>query len=292
MAVLSPLFSFDMTRTHLKIPHEPQRIVFVGAGNMARSLLGGLMAAPCGRFQLAAADPDPAQRARIEALGVEVHADNARAIAGADLVVLAVKPQVVAQALNAASETLRKERPTLLSIAAGLRIASIEAAAGCELAVVRAMPNTPALVQRGISGWFANARVDDAGRALARAILEAAGTAIEVGEEELLDAVTAISGSGPAYFFLLVEALAATGVKVGLPAATAAALARATGTGAMALLDSSPLEPTALRQQVTSPGGTTAAALDVLQSGLPELLERAVLSARKRAQELAQGQGT
>ncbi|MGH8128678.1 MAG: pyrroline-5-carboxylate reductase [Gammaproteobacteria bacterium] len=267
--------------------NSPQRIAFIGAGNMARSLLGGLLAATPGRFRLAAADPDPAQRKQIEALGIETCADNAPAIAGADLVVLAVKPQVASQALSTVSETLQREHPTLLSIAAGLRIADIEAAAGCELAVVRAMPNTPALVQRGISGWFANERVDDAGRALTRAVLEAAGTAIEVSDENLLDAVTAVSGSGPAYFFLLVEALAAAGVKAGLPAATAAELARATGTGAMALLDGSPLEPAELRKQVTSPGGTTAAALEILQSGLPELLEKAVLNARKRAQELA-----
>lgn len=269
--------------------NSPQRIAFIGAGNMARSLIGGLLAATPDRFRITAADPDPAQRAQIEALGIEACADNTQAIAGADLVVLAVKPQVATQALTVASEVLQRTRPTLLSIVAGLRIADIEAAVGCELAVVRAMPNTPALVQRGISGWFANDRVTATGRALAHAVLEAAGTAIGVSEENLLDAVTAVSGSGPAYFFLLVEALAAAGVKAGLPAATAAELARATGTGAMALLDNSPLEPAQLRAQVTSPGGTTAAALDVLQGSLPELLEKAVLNALNRAHELAQG---
>lgn len=264
-----------------------QRIAFIGAGNMARSLLGGLVADPSGRFRLAAADPDPAQREQVESLGVEAFSDNAQAVAGSDLVVLAVKPQVAAKALHEAAATLRNERPTLLSIAAGLRISGIEAAVGCELAVVRAMPNTPALVQRGISGWFANTRVDEAGRNLARAVLEAAGRAIEVDDENLLDAVTAVSGSGPAYFFLMVEALAAAGKAAGLPAGTAAELARATGTGAMALLDHSPLGPSELRKQVTSPGGTTAAALEVLQAGLPELMEKAVLSARNRARELA-----
>jgi len=264
-----------------------QRIAFIGAGNMARSLLGGLVADPSGRFLLAAADPDPVQREQVEALGIETFSDNARAIAGSDLVVLAVKPQVATQALGAVADTLQSERPTLLSIAAGLRIANIEAAVGCELAVVRAMPNTPALVQRGISGWFANKRVDQAGRDLARAVLEAAGKAIEVDDENLLDAVTAVSGSGPAYFFLLVEALAAAGKAAGLPADTAAELARATGTGAMALLDHSPLAPSELRRQVTSPGGTTAAALEVLQAGLPELMEQAVARARDRARELS-----
>lgn len=266
-----------------------QRIVFIGAGNMARSLLGGLVSGPSGRFSLAACDPDPEQRSKAEALGIEALADNARGVSGADLVVLAVKPQMAAKALAPAAETLRRERPTLLSIAAGLRIASIEAAAGCELAVVRAMPNTPALVQRGISGWFANERVTADGRALARAVLEAAGKAIEVGNEDLLDAVTAVSGSGPAYFFLMVEALAAAGAAAGLPAATADELARATGVGAMALLDSTPSSPEALRAQVTSPGGTTAAALEVLHDGLPALLQKAVARARDRAGELAQG---
>ncbi len=256
---------------------------------MARSLLGGLVSGTSGRFQLLASDPDPAQRAQIEALGIEACADNTQAIAGADLVVLAVKPQIATQVLGAVADTLRRERPTLLSIAAGLRIASLEAAAGCELAIVRAMPNTPALVQRGISGWFANERVDATGRRLAQTVLEATGTAIEISDENQLDVVTAVSGSGPAYFFLLVEVLAAAGLKAGLPAATAAKLARATGTGAMALLDGSPLEPAALRKQVTSPGGTTAAALEVLQNGLPELMEKAVLQARQRARELASG---
>lgn len=255
---------------------------------MSRSLLGGLAAGAGGRFELAAADPDPEQRARACALGAETFDDNARAVAGADLVVLAVKPQVAPQALESAAETLRRERPTLLSIAAGLRIAGIEAIVGGEPAVIRAMPNTPALVQRGVSGWFANARVDETGRELARAVLEAAGEAIEVGNEGLIDAVTAVSGSGPAYFFLLVEALAAAGEAAGLPADTASKLARATGIGAMALLDRSPLEPAELREQVTSPGGTTAAALEVLLDGLPALMQKAVLSARDRARELGQ----
>ena len=266
------------------------RIAFIGAGNMARSLLGGLAASEPGRFSLVASDPDPNQREKAADLGAETLADNARAVTGADLVVLAVKPQIAHAALSEVSQVLQLERPAVLSIAAGLRIASIEAAAGCELPVIRAMPNTPALVRQGISGWFANARADAGARALASAVLEAAGDALEVESEDLLDAVTAVSGSGPAYFFLLVEALAAAGAEAGLPLETAARLAQKTGAGAMALLDQSGEKPARLREQVTSPGGTTAAALEVMQrEGLPEIVKQAVLRAQARARELAQG---
>lgn len=257
---------------------------------MARSLLGGLIASSSDRFRLAAADPAAAQRQAASELGVETCARNTEAAAGAALVVLATKPQAAGQALAEIADILRERQPTVLSIAAGLRIASIEAAAGCELPVVRAMPNTPALVRRGVSGWFANGRVEAQGRALAHAVLEAAGDAIEVETEDLLDTVTAISGSGPAYFFLLVEALAAAGTEAGLPAETAARLARATGIGAMALLDQGDDDPAELRRRVTSPGGTTAAALEVMTgSDLPGIVRQAVLRARERAQELAQG---
>ena len=267
-----------------------QRIAFIGAGNMARSLIGGLVQTGRGHFQIVAADPDPGQREQAASLGAVAASDNAEAVRGADLVVLAVKPQKAAAALGAAASRLREERPAVLSIAAGLRIASIEAAVGCELPVVRAMPNTPALVGKGISGWFANPRVDAGRRELASAVLEAAGEAIEVESEDLLDAVTAVSGSGPAYFFLLVEALAAAGIEAGLSGDTAARLARKTGAGAMALLEHSGETPARLREQVTSPGGTTAAALEVMeQKGLPDIIKQAVLRAQARARELAKG---
>lgn len=265
-----------------------RRVAFVGGGNMAQSLIGGIRG---GRFELVAADPDPVQRKRLQRFpDVATSADNAEAVAGADLVVLAVKPQVAASALASAASVLRRERPLLLSIAAGLRIASIESAVGCELAVVRAMPNMPALVGRGISGFCSNARVTQDGRQLAREVLEAVGEVVEVGEESLLDAVTAVSGSGPAYFFLLVEALADAGTAAGLPRETAVRLAGATGIGAMALLDQSGETPARLRERVTSPGGTTAAALDVFADGdLRGLVQRAVLRAAERARELSSG---
>lgn len=265
-----------------------RRIAFVGGGNMAQGLIGGIHG---GGFEIVAADPDPAQRERLGRFaGVAARADNAEAVAGADLVVLAVKPQVAAQALASVRPALQHERPPLLSIVAGLTSARIESAAECECAVVRAMPNMPALVGRGISAFWANARVGAAARQLARDVLAAVGEVIEVREEGLLDAVTAVSGSGPAYFFALVEALAEAGAAAGLPRASAAHLARATGIGAMALLEKSGEDPAQLRRRVTSPGGTTAAALEVFARGdLSGLVRRAVLRAAERARELSTG---
>ncbi|MGH8272262.1 MAG: pyrroline-5-carboxylate reductase [Gammaproteobacteria bacterium] len=265
-----------------------RRIAFIGGGNMAQSLVGGLIAAGHAAETIAIAEPDPTRRERLKRYaGASITADNAEVVAGATLVVLAVKPQVVPKALAEAAATLAKERPTLLSIAAGVRIAAITAAVGAELPVVRAMPNTPALIGRGASAFYANAATDEASRRLAREVLESVGIAIEVEEEAQLDAVTAVSGSGPAYFFLLVEALARAGIAAGLPTHTAERLAAATGAGAMALLDESGETPAALRERVTSPGGTTAAALDAFESkGFEAIVEHAVRRAVERSREL------
>lgn len=258
---------------------------------MARSLIAGLLAADWDPARLAVADPDPAQRELLRRFaGVQIEEDNARAVAGARLVVIAVKPQIASQALAQAGAALGRERPLLLSIAAGVRIASLEAAVGGPAAIVRAMPNTPALVGRGISAFFANARVDELGRKIAVAVLQAVGEVLEVDTEEQLDAVTAVSGSGPAYFFFLVEALADAAAAAGLPRDSAARLAAGTGIGAMALLAESGESPAALRARVTSPGGTTAAALEVLSGGgFAQLVERAVARATARARELGKG---
>ncbi len=265
-----------------------RRIAFIGGGNMAQSLVGGLLAAGRAANEISIADPDPAQRERLRKFaGAAVMADNAEAAAGAGLVVLAVKPQVAPAALHSVAETLRRERPTLLSIAAGLRIATLLEATGSELAVVRAMPNTPALIGRGASAWYANPATGADGRRLAREVLEAAGLAVEVTAEDQLDAVTGLSGSGPAYFFLLVEALADAGTAQGLPGEVAERLAAATGTGALALLAESGASPGELRERVTSPGGTTAAALACFaDGGFRDLVARAVASATRRAREL------
>ncbi len=264
------------------------RIAFIGGGNMAQSLVSGLLAAGHPAETLTICEPDAGQRKRLAHLeGVTLETDNATGVAGASLVVLATKPQVAPEALASIGETLQRERPTLLSIAAGLRIRAILDTVGAELPVVRAMPNTPALVRRGASGWYANEAVDDAGRELAREVLDAAGLAIEVETEVQLDAVTGVSGSGPAYFFLLVEALGEAGAALGLPREDAIRLAAATGAGAMTLLAESGEDAATLRERVTSPGGTTAAALNTLnEAGFEALIARAVKSAAERAREL------
>ena len=267
---------------------DTRRIAFIGGGNMAQSLVGGLITAGHRAETIAIADPDPARRERLKRfVGAHITPDNAEAVAGAALVVLAVKPQVAPTALAEAAAVLGKERPTLLSIAAGLRIAAITAAVGAELPVVRAMPNTPALIGRGASAFYANEASNEASRRLAREVLESVGMAIEVEDEAQLDVVTGVSGSAPAYFFLLVEALAHAGAALGLPVQTAERLAAATGVGAMALLDESGETPPALRAKVTSPGGTTAAALDAFAAGgFEALVEHAVRRAVERSREL------
>lgn len=261
---------------------------------MAESFVGGLIKAGWPAPHLSVADPDARRR---EALGrfrgLRIERRNVEAVRGADLVVVAVKPPTVAGALASAAEILRKHRPLVLSIAAGVRIAVLESAVGTELAVVRAMPNVAVLIGRGASAFYANRHVDAAGRELAREVLEAVGEAVEVESESQLDAATAVSGSGPAYFFLLVEALERVAVAWGLPPDAARRLIVATGGGALELLSRSGEEPAVLRGRVTSPGGTTAAAIEVLADGdFQGLVSRAVARAAERARELGCEPGT
>lgn len=264
------------------------RIAFIGGGHMAESFIGGLIEAGWPASNLSVADPDVRRR---EALGrfpgLRVESRNGTAVAGADLVVVAVKPPAVSAAIAAAAPELRRQHSVVLSIAAGVRIAAVESAVGTELAVVRAMPNVAALIGRGASAFYANRRVDPAGLQLARETLQAVGETVEVDDESQLDAVTAVSGSGPAYFFLLVEALEEAAIARGLPAVAARRLVTATGAGALELLRRSGEEPSTLRRQVTSPGGTTAAAMQILADGdFNQLVARAVTRAAERAHEL------
>ena len=204
-----------------------------------------------------------------------------------DIVLLAVKPQMMDEVLPPYA---RFKEAVFLSIAAGRTIASMQKHLGENSAIVRAMPNTPASVRRGATGLIANQNVSDRQKALCDHLVTAVGQAVWVGEESLLDAVTALSGSGPAYVFLMVEALAAAGEKLGLPAEVAATLARATVSGSGELLHQSPLPAATLRQNVTSPNGTTFAALQVLmeeKQGLGELMRRATDAAARRSRELA-----
>jgi pyrroline-5-carboxylate reductase len=220
--------------------------------------------------------------------GVATHADNAAAAKGADTIVLAVKPQVLRDVCVALGNTLGDAKPLIVSIAAGIRIDQIETWLGRKLPVVRAMPNTPALVGAGASGLIANARVDANAHARAEAILGAAGRTAWIDDETLMDTVTALSGSGPAYFFLLVEALEDAAVAQGLPRETARLLASQTCLGAGRMLVESGEAPAKLRERVTSPGGTTAAALAAFDAGgLRALVASAVDAATRRGRELS-----
>ena len=267
------------------------RIAFIGAGNMAASLIGGLRAQGMDAAQIRASDPGAETRTRIQAEhGIEAFADNAQAIAGADVVVLAVKPQV----MKAVCESLKPNLAAgqlIVSIAAGITCASLQTWLGARQ-VVRCMPNTPALLRQGVSGLYATAQVSAAQREQAQELLSAVGVALWLEEEQQLDAVTAVSGSGPAYFFLLVEAMTAAGVKLGLPREIAEQLTQQTALGAAHMVVSSDVDAAELRRRVTSPNGTTQAAIESFQAGgFEALVEKALGAAAHRSAELAEQLG-
>jgi pyrroline-5-carboxylate reductase len=238
--------------------------------------------------QISVAEPQPAARDRLRTIdaALEVGTDNAAVAAASDVLVLAVKPQVLADVCRALAPA-RKHGQLVVSIAAGVRLASLADWLGPDTPLVRAMPNQPALVGAGITALVAPASVTTGQRSRAAAVLEAAGPVVWLDDESLMDAVTAVSGSGPAYFYLLTELLAAAGRAVGLPAELATALARQTAFGAGRALAETGQDPAALRAAVTSPGGTTAAALaEFERSGLADIVTRAVTAARDRGVEL------
>jgi pyrroline-5-carboxylate reductase len=269
---------------------ENVTITFIGGGNMARALVGGLIASGAEASNIRVADPDEAQRRSLaDELGVSVHADNAAAARAADVVVVAVKPQVIDEVLASISGAV-EETTVVVSVAAGVPIERIRKGLGTHARVVRAMPNTPALYQAGMTGLAAAEGVEDGDRRRAEQVLEAAGEVAWVDDEALMDVVTAVSGSGPAYFFSLVEQLTAAGARAGLPEATAARLARQTAFGAGTMLARSDVEAGELRRRVTSPGGTTAAALESLDDNdFARLVDEAVQAAVRRGRELGGG---
>lgn len=263
------------------------RIGIIGAGNMAQALISGLVKQGFSAG-LTASDPSPDARNAVAVhYGIKVTDDNRKAVADSDAIILAVKPQIMDAALASIRE-VTGERQLVISIAAGVTCAQISSGLAKQQPIVRAMPNTPALIGAGISGLVANQYVNESQRGLAQRIMQATGEAVWLEQEAQMDAVTAVSGSGPAYFFLLLEALAQAGEQVGLPADTAARLALVTGAGACRLALESDDPPGELRRRVTSPGGTTAAALEVLlEGGLQQLVADAVSAANQRGIELA-----
>jgi len=267
------------------------RIAFIGAGNMAASLIGGLRAKGLEASQIRASDPGADTRARVSnEHGIETFADNAEAIQGVDVIVLAVKPQ----AMKAVCESLRpslQPHQLVVSIAAGITCASMNTWLG-EQPIVRCMPNTPALLRKGVSGLYATAEVTAEQRDQAQELLSAVGIAVWLEQEQQLDAVTAVSGSGPAYFFLLIEAMTAAGVKLGLPHEVAEQLAEQTALGAANMAVDSDVDAAELRRRVTSPGGTTQAAIESFQAGgFEALVEKALGAAAHRSAEMAEQLG-
>jgi pyrroline-5-carboxylate reductase len=259
-------------------------LAFIGGGNMASAVIGGLIQAGSPASSLIVVEPAEVQRAMLEQrFGVCAYADAGPELRSAAVVVWAVKPQSFA---NAAACAPQLPDALHISVMAGVRCEAIARRAGARR-IVRAMPNTPALIGQGIAGLYANSACSDADRAQAEQVLAPTGSLIWVEEQSQLDAVTAISGSGPAYVFYLVEAMQEAGVRLGLPAGTAKRLALATFTGAAALAAQSPLSPAELRAQVTSKGGTTAAALDVLgEREVAQAFDKAIHAAARRAVEL------
>lgn len=262
-------------------------IAFIGGGNMATAIIHGLLAKGTNASSIRVVDPsEDARRRMIAEWGIAAHAEAADAVPGADTVVLATKPQVMPAVFKALHPVLQPDQ-LVLSIAAGITLKAMTDALGERQPVIRSMPNTPALLGMGVSGLVAGPAARQGHRASAERILQACGRTVWVEDEALMDVITAVSGSGPAYFFLLIEALRDAGVAEGLPHDIATLLASETARGAGEMAVRGDQDVAELRRRVTSPGGTTAAALAVFeQGGLSDLVARAVQAATERGREL------
>jgi pyrroline-5-carboxylate reductase len=265
------------------------KISFIGGGNMGRALIGGLLERGAPRESLRVGEAhEPGRAALARDFGVSVFADNLEAAADADVLMLAVKPQVAGEVLVALQPCFRSRPPLVISIAAGIRIGDLETWCGPQVPVVRCMPNRPALVGAGATGLFAPATVSADQRALAENIMRAVGAVVWVQSEDALDVVTALSGSGPAYFFLLAELMMEAAVNLGLTPEAARTLAVETLHGAGKLAHASDGDLARLRAEVTSKGGTTAAAVSAFEAAeFREIVARALTAATERGRELA-----
>jgi len=265
------------------------KIAFIGRGNMARSLIGGMIATGISNQNISVSEPQADLREKLtKDFGVNALEENASAVTGANVIVLAVKPQNLQEVVTPLGSLVAEARPLLISVAAGVISSSIERWVGGDPALIRVMPNTPALIGAGISALHANSNVSNDQRTLAEKIMAAVGKTVWIKEERLMDAVTAVSGSGPAYFFYVMQAIYDAAVIEGLDAQTARSLSLETALGAARLAVESTEDPGSLQAKVTSPGGTTEAAIKVLDdSGVRDTLQKAVSAARARGGELA-----
>ncbi len=261
-------------------------IAFLGAGNIAQAILGGMLQSGTDPASIVAADPFDETRQKVEAMGVRTVTSNAEAAAGADTVIICVKPNIVVEALQSLDGP--HDGKLFVSVAAGVTSATIIDALGGHQNVVRCMPNTPALVKEGMTALHGGSGVAMSAREVASTILGAVGSTLWVNNESDLDAVTAVSGSGPAYFFYLMESMIKAGEAEGLSYDVAKQLVVQTALGSARMVMEQSAEPAELRHNVTSPGGTTQAAIESFQaSGLEESVRKAVNAARTRSVELS-----
>ncbi len=268
---------------------KSKTLAFIGCGNMAASLINGLISDGYDPTKIMASDPDSDKLGQISSLcGINSTTDNSKAVEFAQVVVMAVKPQALEQVANGIAPAVQNGKPLIISIAAGVLEQDLESWLGGDVALVRTMPNTPAMIQVGATALHANPRVSSAQKDLAETILRAVGLTQWVESESMIDAVTALSGSGPAYFFMVMEAMESAAVELGLSADTAHLLTLQTALGTARMAMESSDTPATLRERVTSPGGTTEAALQVFEDeGLRELFVQALTKARDRSVELS-----
>lgn len=263
-------------------------LAFIGAGNMARAIIGGLLNNGYPAEKIWASEPEADRLEDLKNQGLKTTTDNNEAVQAADVVVLAVKPQILKNVCIAMAASTQASKPLLVSVAAGIMTGSIDQWLGGNTAVVRCMPNTPALVQTGASGLFATRQVTQEQRHQAETVLQATGITLWVEEESQLDAVTAVSGSGPAYYFLVMESMITAGEKLGLSRDIATQLTLQTALGAAKMAEQSEFDPAELRRRVTSPNGTTEQAIKCFINGnLPELFDQAMQACNDRSVELA-----
>ena len=271
-------------------------IAFICAGNMASAIMGGLIENGFAASSIYASDPSQEKLNELNTrFGINTNTNNQAIIEQADVVIVAVKPQVMELVLSPLQDALKAKQPLLISVAAGINLNSLMQWAGADndkLAIVRCMPNTPALVGQGASGLLANSNVSAQQKELSETILNAVGISLWVEKESELDAVTAVSGSGPAYYFLFMEAMIEAGKKLGLSESTAKQLTLKTALGAATMASESSDSPAQLRKNVTSPNGTTEQALNsFVESGIEAIVEKALKAANDRSVSLSEELG-
>ncbi|WP_290697614.1 pyrroline-5-carboxylate reductase [Amphritea sp.] len=263
-------------------------LAFIGAGNMSRAIIGGLISNQFPAENIWATGTQLAKLDDLKRQGLHTTTDNNAAVAAADIVILAVKPQILKAVAMDMAAAVQQHQPLIVSVAAGIMCDSMDTWLGGDIALVRCMPNTPALVKQGASGLYANPRVTESQRNQTEQIMQATGIALWVDTEVQLNAVTAVSGSGPAYYFLMMEAMVAAGEKLGLSREISKQLTIQTALGAAEIARQSDVEPAELRRRVSSPKGTTEQAiLTFIDQGLPEIIANGMQACSDRAEALA-----